>query len=449
MIGREKIVTKTSSTIITTSQLILVAFATAFFPRIIDLLGAPSIINFLHFIVVPLCCGFALFKSHTKNKSQISIIYSLTIGLFILFTAVLVSAFLNEAGFINLLIDFVLLGEPFLLLLAIISLSLTSESLTKFKKWLYIFFLIHLASIYIQRYILRVDTWEWLGMVSWDRIQGVFLLSGAGHVVGASVSMSFCLYFFFSSKRSPLWLRSVIVLAGVCNVLIADAKQVYLAFMVAGVILFLIKLKDPIRAIQLLIGGIVILLIFVWCLENLESFRAFNHWIDPELYGPDGEATLLKTATFRIVPSHYNSILNWFFGLGPGHTVGRLGGWMFRDYADLLLPLGATQHIASKEVWQEVAFYYNGARTSLFSPLFGWAGIWGDLGFVGLAAYINLCLLVWFNICRDSITKFLLLTVFVFGLIFSQMEEPGYMLSISAILGLNYQEKLVKPKTIL
>lgn len=425
-------------------KLIIFAFATAFFSRPIDLFGAPSIINFLHFITVPIACLVAISNCRSKNKRQLSAIHSLLLGLFLLFIVILISAFLNNAGFINVLIDFMLLGEPFILLIAIVSLSLSDKSFVLFKKYLFSFFFIHLISIYIQRYVLRVDTWKWLGMVPWDRIQGVFLLSGAGHVVGASVSLSFSLYFLFSEKKSSLWLRVLIVMASVGNVLISDAKQVFFAFAVAWIILFLTQLNNSIRVIQYLVAGTLIFIVFAWCLENLAFFSSFRHWINPEFYGPDGEATLLKTATFKIIPTHYDSVFNWFFGLGPGHTVGRLGGWMFRDYSHLLLPLGATPHVASREVWEYVGSLYNGARTSMFSPLFGWAGIWGDLGFVGLFAYLNLCSIVWSNLCKKNVCKFLVLTVFVFGMIFSQMEEPGYMLSISVIIGLQYQQELIR-----
>lgn len=428
---------------VASSKLILLAFATVFFSRTLDLVGAPSIINFVHFFTVPVASFIAISKTRSRNQQQIAVTKSLITGLFILFGVIVASAFINQAGFINVLIDFMLLAEPFILLLAIISLSMPLANFTKFKRRLYSFFWFHLAFIYVQKYVLRVDTWEWLGMVGHDRIQGVFLLSGAGHVVGASVSMTASISFFFLSKKSPLWLRGSLVIASVWNILIADAKQVLLVFMVAAVLLFFTKLEDPLEMVKYFVGLVVLWLIFSWCLENLSAFRAFNTWLDPELYGRDGEATLLKIATFKIVPTHYDSILNWFFGLGPGHTVGRLGGWMFRDYSHLLLPLGATQHIASREVWTAVASTFIGDRSSMFSPLFGWAGIWGDLGFAGLLAYLYLGWLVWSKICRESITKFLLLTVLVFGLIFSQMEEPGYMLSVSAIIGLRYQEKLI------
>ena len=91
-------------------------------------------------------------------------------------------------------------------------------------------------------------------------------------------------------------------------------------------------------------------------------------------------------------------------------------------------------------MWGAVGSSWLGSKSSVFSPLFGWAGIWGDLGLLGLATYLNLGFMVWQRVCVSDVSKFFLLTVVVFGLIFSQLEEPGYMLSIACILGIQYQE---------
>ena len=48
------------------------------------------------------------------------------------------------------------------------------------------------------------------------------------------------------------------------------------------------------------------------------------------------------------------------------------------------------------------------------------------------------------HFCLEDFSKFLLLTVFVSGLIMSQMEEPGYMLFVATIIGLQWQEKQIQ-----
>ncbi|MDY7023576.1 MAG: hypothetical protein SWJ54_19865, partial [Cyanobacteriota bacterium] len=187
-------------------------------------------------------------------------------------------------------------------------------------------------------------------------------------------------------------------------------------------------------------GGVVFAYVFFWAVENFEALRGFKTWMRPEIYGPEGEATLLKTATFRIVPTFYDSVLHPWLGLGPGHTVGRLGGWMLGQYDSLLRPLGSTRHIASIEVWRAVGASWLGDQSSMFSPLFGWAGIWGDLGWLGLISFLYIWWVVWRRLCFDDVSKFLALTPMVFGLIFTQMEEPGYMLYVGSIIALRWQE---------
>ena len=204
-----------------------------------------------------------------------------------------------------------LLTEPFLMLVAFASLPLSLNAFERVRTWLISFFGFHLLLVYIQKYLLRVDTWEHLGYEPPDRIQGVFFISGAGHVVGASVSLTFAAYCLMAAKFMPLWLRIFIAFAGFWHVIIADGKQVILAFMVAGIILFLLKLQDIAALIKYLIGGITFGFVFLWCMNNIPAFKAYGTWADPELYGPDGQGTLAKTTAFRVIPNHYHSFLNW------------------------------------------------------------------------------------------------------------------------------------------
>ncbi|MEM9808723.1 MAG: hypothetical protein AAF959_25990, partial [Cyanobacteria bacterium P01_D01_bin.56] len=182
-------------------------------------------------------------------------------------------------------------------------------------------------------------------------------------------------------------------------------------------------------------------MIFWWCMNNVDAFSSFTVWIRPEIYGADGEATLLKTAAFRIVPQYYDSPINTLLGIGPGHTVSRLGGWMLREYDVLLSPLGSTQHPASREVWRAVGSSWLGDQSSLFSPLFGWAGIWGDLGFLGIGAYMLLGWITLHFLCNNDVATFAVFTVAAVGLVFTQMEEPSYMLSVATLVGLSWHQQ--------
>ncbi|MBD1847776.1 hypothetical protein H6F89_31190 [Cyanobacteria bacterium FACHB-63] len=425
--------------LIANSNLTLFAIATALFPRVLTGLKFPSAINFLHFAMIPLACGSVMCNSRSKDREQLAIAKNLLLSLFLFLIVVFASALLNSAGVVNAVLDYLLLTEPFILILTIVSIPMVPESYQRFRKAILQAALINMLFAYIQKYVLRLE--RLVGLE--DNIKGIFIGQGAGHVLGGSVAMTFAVYYFVTAKTKPLWFRIAIVLACFNHIVISDTKQVLLSFIVGYALLYLINIKDIRRTILYLTLGAAFLSAFYWAIYNFEALRAFTTWIRPEIYGPDGEATRLKFATFHLVPQYFHSPLNWLLGLGPGHTVGRLGGWMLESYWNLLAPLGATMHPVSKEVWKTVAASWLGSQSSMFSPLFGWAGIWGDLGPLGLSTYFYMAFLVWRYIAVTELSKYLMLTVFAFGLVFSQLEEPGYTLFVATMIGLGWQDQKI------
>lgn len=427
--------------------LLLIAFSTAFFPRLLTSLKIPSAINFLHFVVVPLSFGAILLNARPKDRQQIAIAKEILTGLLIFLTVGFASALLNDAGVINVILKFLLLGEPFLLLLAIIYVPMTLERFQLFQTWMNRFLFFHLFLVYAQ-YALGFCKLEGLC----DNVQGVFYRSGSGHVVGASVSISFAAYYFLEMKEKPLWLRTGVAIAGFGNILTSDAKQVLVTIVAGFVILSLSKVEDIRKLLAYVIGTVIFMAAFTWAVYNIENeaLAAFQTWVRPEIYSPDGEATLVKFSGIRIAIEHFHSPLNWLLGLGPGHTVDRLGGWMLKDYKELLDPLGATRTSVATETWTymgrpEVSWVAGGS--SFFAPFFGWAAIWGDLGFLGLGSYLYLCSIVWRRVCTGDLPKFLMLTVMIHGFLFTQMEEPGYMLYIACLIGLIWQGNRLQDET--
>jgi hypothetical protein len=435
---------KNKKGLIDSPTLILIAFFSAFFPRIIESIGFPSLINFTHFFTVPIAFVVIITTTRTKNRYQKKISQALLIGLGILLSVMTASALLNQAGIINIILHFLMLGEPFMMLVAIICIPMSLESLNKVKSWFTwcAFFNLGLALI---QWPLSYSGRLYRGTYGeGDAVQGVFYLSGAGNYVSVSVSLCFAMYYFVANKTVPLWIRSTILFASFWQLLVSDSKQILLAFALAWAIFSLIQIHDLGKVLKYIITIVISLYLFVWCVENVPAFSAFSSWMNRlEVYGPEGEATLAKTGALRVLPTFFTSPLNWWLGLGPGHTASRLGGWMIKDYASLLNPLGATTHPASAAVWQVVYDSWIAKESTMFSPFFGWAGIWGDIGFLGLAAYLFLGFLVWQYIC-DDLSRFWILTICVIGLIFTQMEEPGYMLSMATLIGLRWQERQTK-----
>jgi hypothetical protein len=428
--------------------LIIVAFCVVFYARIIATTVHFSLLNLLHFAVVPAVCIIALFTTRTKDRQQISISLSLLAGLFIFFSVTIASALFNHAGLINAIVSFMMLGEPFIFLLAIGCIPMSVKSFVKVRTCLYWSVGINFLLAAIQKPLLDSGRIFAGGLNGTDGCGGVFFVSGAGNYVSATVSIIFTIY-FFTGKNGNAWVKIAIAMATVWHVLFSDSKQIILAYGVAWMLLILISIKDIAKTIKLAIVFLLVGFIGIWCIQNVEALSAYNSWARPELYGSNGLAWYAKFYSIRSILAHYQSPLNWLVGLGPGHTVSRLGAWFLRDFAAILDPLGSTKTSIGADAMDFVGNFWLTSGSSLFSPIFGWAGIWGDLGLLGLGSYLYLGYLVWKHFGLNNPVKVTLLSVFVMGLIFTQMEEPGYMLSISYLLGLSWQEQRLERLGIL
>lgn len=427
------------------TTLTIVAFSVVFYSRIFcTLTRAPSILNLAHFAIVPFVLGVVILTSPTKDRKQIAFAYSILAGLFCLFAVIMTSAIWNQAGLINVIVDFMMLGEPFMFLLAIVYIPLSYSSLDRIKKWFFISALINFVLAAVQKPLIDSGKLFAGGFNGTDGCSGVFFVTGAGNYVSASVSLATALYIFTQEKKFPFWLRIAAVIGAFWQLLFSDSKQLLLAYLVAWGLLILVNSKNIGKTIKLASAIAIFGFGFLWCVENLEEFKGFTAWARPELYGSNGLAWYAKFYGIRLIHSSYQSPANWLFGLGPGHTISRLGGWFLKDYWPILGPLGATIHPISSEIVEFTRSFWLVYSSSLFNPIFGWAGIWGDLGFLGLAVYLYLAHLVWRYCAIDDSLKITLLAVFALGFIFTQMEEPGFMLSIAFIMGLAWHKKRLK-----
>ena len=427
------------------STLILIGFATAFFPRLLSSFGAPSPINFVHFLVVPIAFGVVLTTTRITNPKQIKIVWSLLTGLGILLVCTLTSALINEASAINLFLQYILQAEPFLLLVAIMAIPFVGKSLSRFRNYLLGFALFNLLLAIAQSILLPMGIYpKPSGGTLQDNITGVFGGGGgsAANYVSCTVSFYFALYFFNRFKHLSLWVRILPLLAAVYQIQVSDSKQVFLALAAGWGLLVATKVEKPVRMLGYASLGLIAVLGFAWALLNLESdfLQPYQNWVNRPIWGWHGLAAQTKFAALEIVPSYFETPLNFLFGLGPGHTASRLGGWILRDYEELLVPLGATLHPASADFWRVVETSYLPQESTVYFPLFTWIGIWGDLGILGLGSYLYLCSVVWRKLCLDDFGKFLLLSSASFGFILTQMEEPGHMLSVACLLGLCWLE---------
>jgi hypothetical protein len=426
------------------ATLILVAVASVFFPRLLDTAGFPAIINFAHFAVVPFACGVVLATSRSRNEQSIKVSREILIGLGIFLTVIFASALLNSAGVINAVLTFMIFCEPFMLLLALAALPFSSTRLRWFQTWVERFFYIHLIAAYIQ-YVTKV-----IPTGNPDEMQGVFYRTGAGHAVGGGVTFSYALYYLTLTHR-PIWLRILVLFLSLGQILLADVKQMTLVFFIAAFIHLVFNINKLGKTIFYLTSGVVLLVSFMWAVENVEILRPYTVWMSPEIYGPNGSATYTKLCGIRTVLEHYTSPLSAWLGLGPGHAIDRIGGWFLKDYSNLLMPLGATRmgsgqyEIVPELVWDNCleGTFLGRTGSTLFSPFFSWAGLWGSLGWIGIATYLYLWAIVLLRFGKDEVARFLILTILVFGFVLTQIEEPGYMLFVTSLIGMRWQESKV------
>lgn len=155
LVDRESAAGQKRKGIISSSVLVLLAFSSAFFPRLVESAGAPAPINFLHFLVVPFVFYTVLIKSRSKDRHQVHLTQQLLFALLIFLVVILTSAIVNDAGAINAFLSFMLLSEPFIMIIAIISIPMASDSFERFRKFIIGCCLFHIGFALAQRYVDR------------------------------------------------------------------------------------------------------------------------------------------------------------------------------------------------------------------------------------------------------------------------------------------------------
>ena len=394
-------------------------------PRPLTNFGLPFFVNFLHYpFVLVLYLTTILFPGRTYDK--------FFPGLTILLLAIAMSALLNGAGVINVILDFLLLSQPFMIL-ALMTGSLWSPASThKLTRIIVFLMFLHLIFAYAQ-----------FPMASHpDDVKGLFIAMGAGHHVGGAVALSAAMYFLVTSPRRSVIMRLVFPLFLAMIVIISDSKQVVLVFGLSlGVMGFLaaeslVAFKAT-QAFQLIkfsiIPAMLILIVLPFAIPPATIERFMLLLLDGLEH---------KISVFPMLWSFHESSLNALFGLGPGHTYGRLAEMLPR-YWDMLVGLGATREpFTAMLVYVDHSSSLSDSSTtgsSIFSIKYSWPGIWGDLGFAGIVSYGALWVLVWKRICRDLLSKFFVCNVIIFGFVFSWLEEPAYMGVVAILIGLRWQ----------
>jgi hypothetical protein len=412
--------TASSGRRIDASLLALLLLGSALFPRVLTALGAPAVVNFAHFAVaLPF---LVLAAPETRDPTA----KALLAGMTSLLLVILVSALLGGAGVLNAALDFLLLAEPFMLIALLISTTLSARQLRRFHVALLAFAAIHVMLAHVQVFALGYHG---------DDVKGVFLRQGAGHHVGGAVALTAACYLLLGP--GPLSMPARAAAAAVCalETILSDSKQVIAVFLACLIPLAVPGIRRFPQLASIACVGIAAIA-GLWLVRDV--FPLWNLITDTSRLTAGLE---LKLSIGPRIAAHFTSPTSWFVGLGPGHTVGRLAT-LIPDYLGYLEPLAITSHPLTRETIAVAQGHYmtnSITGSSVWSPLFFWAGLWGDLGLAGVCAYVGLWAVVWFRVCASLLSRYLVLTVFAFGAVFAWLEEPGYMLFVAAILGVEHQ----------
>ncbi len=398
-------------------------------PRLATSVGLPTTINFLHYPVTFVLYLVVLFGFRSAGAG-------LHIRIGMLLVAMWASAILNSAGIINIVVGFLLLGQPFLIVAIVTGRPWTERDIKAVERVIAALMLLHTVMAYAQ----------FATTTNPDNVFGLFLNMGAGAHVAGAVGLSAGIYYFIYPVSRSLIGRWVFPIALASIVVIADAKQVLAVFAISLAVLsvvlsrhvFLLKFRQAAQSARFIIPPLIIV--------GLVSYFSISQTTIDRILRQAADGFGLKISVFSIISAYHTSIANTIFGLGPGHTNSRLG-WMFPAYRELLTSLGGTHTpIAAAILFEDARNYLTNpvTGTSLFSLNFSWAGIWGDIGLFGVAVYLFAWIFIWRRFCADQLSKFFVLNALIFGMIFTWLEEPGYIGFIAILIGIRWQASRVR-----
>ena len=417
------------------------AVLTATLSRLFVAGGVPPIVNFFHF---PLALGAALVAALGSPRQQPTA-RTIAAGCITLLLLSFTSWVLSGGALIPSPLTWLVFAEPFLILYAVVngSLSLRHHQ-----------FLGRLALV-IPFTQLPVALWQTLtlGRSDPDLIQGTFIGMGAGHhvsggiaLIGAIICVARGLSALTSRERVP-WLLGALALFLIP--ILSDAKQNIMAFLPALTYLFVTSRGHQgssrrgqwtgiVVALPTLAFAIYAAFIFYPPLQVALDWNIVSH-------GLEG-----KTDAFFIIAEKVShNFGGWLFGLGPGNSVSRVALMAMEGYIRADSPvtfLGLTMAPTTEEIWDMTfsnAFF---ARSSVWSGISSWFGLFGDSGFAGLLAYLWMSWRIWQNLgnastWQRSIAKSAMIMTGLLGGIYSWLEEPGFTFPIALIVGLGLLSK--------
>lgn len=387
-------------------------------PRVFVAAGFPKVLVFLHFLITPIL--FVLIFKRALNSLELRPILVLTLMLFLV---ILFSMLINGSGIINMAISFLMITSPIMFLVMICSDDWSNKTIALFERIIFSFVVLHTLLSFFQYYILGFRD---------DDVEGVFMGMGAGgHMAGAisAISAVWLLKFRWLNTK----IKYTFVVASIMVVFLSDSKQVIAVLSASVLIYFFVSAGSKYEKVKVVALFIVLVIILI-ILANTIAPSLLVYLQDDKII--DGLEQKLNV--FPVILDFYEGWYSWLFGLGPGHSVSRLAT-MLPNYEFLVSSFGATSHEATWVVLlvKESQYLSNSVSgSSMFALDFSLAGIWGDVGILGFLVFISIYAGVW-RIAKlsDGYSQFLVVSLFVYGFVFTWLEEPAFMFFVMAYIG--------------
>jgi hypothetical protein len=388
--------------------------------RSLSYLGVPTIINFINFPLV-----LIVFFIHIKKIKNIdTTLFNLILLLSLL---IIFSGIMNSIGVLNVILQILLYITFFMYFITIISTEWDKNNILFFKKGLAGIFIINIIFSYFQIFL--------QGSIG-DNVHGIAInLGTAAHLNGAICLISFLFFMFYYISENKI-LSYILAFTNLPIIFYSDAKQILLvmAFTWITTLIFNFKFKGTyIKELLYLILGA---LIFYFVLTNdLIVVRDYNNL----MIGFGHKFDILELI------SEKNTLFQMFFGMGPGQTISRLATESYLYY-DILKSYGFTHSNFTNTLISIDIFNYRISGSSFFSMKFTIAGIFGDIGIFGLLSYMLILLRIYKVYCLSQIQKFILISFIYYGLTFTWLEEPIFMILYFSVLGFIWQIENYKNK---
>jgi hypothetical protein len=388
--------------------------------------GLPSVATFLD---LPLAWGallVALLKQPARSRLATGLLWWLS-GLTV---AVLLAWAFNPSEVLRPVLDLMLLGEPFAIVIALL-LDPPSHRLRRALQGAL------LVLIIVQ---LPFSAFELAKLGAGDKIQGTLYSAGAGAHVISAIAVVGAIWIVAGGGREGLGIfRFPLAAALLCIPFVADAKQVIVA-LPATVLAVTWRggPLGPVVRIALAAGSVAVLFVFIPAGSTSERF------IQQAQHGKGGKQAAAGFV-WRQVSEDPAAI---FFGKGPAETVSRAAfmttpGFQksgFQNAESPLAVLGLKPAVIAKEA-QHTAFAASGGGTSFNTGVSSALGVFGDLGFFGLSVYVGLLLTLFASLRKDSSPEAVAAAsgfamFLVLGIVFDWWEQPPFGVFLGTLAGL-------------